>query len=118
MNTIVWATQILVAIALTVSGLVILLMPKQKLASKLSWVKAYSDGMRYFICVVKILGAIGLIFPFYLNIFPILTPVAAASISVFMLFAMRYHLTKKEYKDVPATMIFFVLALFILYNRI
>ena len=117
MNTTLWILQGLVAIALTVSGLLIMLMPKEKLAPKLSWVKEYSNGMRYFICLSKILGAMGLILPMYLNIVPVLTPVSACCIALFMLLAMRYHFTKKEYKDVPATIIFFVLAFFIAYNR-
>lgn len=117
MNTAVWIIQGIVAIALTASGLIIMLVPKEKLITKLSWVKEYSDGMRYFICTSKILGAFGLIFPMYLNIMPILTPIAACFIALFMILAMRYHFIKKEYKDVPATMIFLVLAIFIAYNR-
>lgn len=117
MNTTLWIIQGIVATTLTASGLIIMLIPKEKLIPKLSWVKEYSDGMRYFICTSKILGAIGLILPMYLNILLILTPIAACFIAVFMLFAMRYHLAKKEYKDLPATIIFFVLAIFIAYHR-
>ena len=117
MNTTLWIMQGIVATALTASGLIIMLMPKEKLVSKLSWVKEYSDGMRYFICSSKILGAIGLIFPMYLNILPIFTSIAACCIAVFMLLAMRYHFSKNEYKDIPATIIFLVLAIFIAYNR-
>ena len=117
MNTTLWIIQGIVATALAVSGLIIMLLPKEKLATKLSWVTEYSNGMRYFICSSKILGAVGLILPMYLNILPVLTPVAACCVALFMLFAMRYHITKKEYKDVPATIIFFVLAVFIAYNR-
>lgn len=117
MNTALWTIQGLVAITLTASGVIILALPKEKLAQKLSWVNKYSDGMRYFICISKILGAIGLIVPMYFNFVPVLTPIAACFIALFMIFAMRYHFITKEYKDVPATIIFFVLALFIAYNR-
>ena len=117
MNTTIWILQYIVATALTASGLIIMLMPKEKLSMKLSWVEEYSDGMRYFICSSKILGAIGLILPLYLNILPVLTPIAACCIALFMLLAMRYHFSKKEYKDVPATVIFFVLSILIAYFR-
>lgn len=117
MNTTLWIIQGIVATALTASGLITMLVPKEKLAPKLSWVKEYSDNMRYFIGSSKITGAIGLILPMYLNVLPILTPIAALFIALFMLLAMRYHFSKKEYKDVPATIIFFALALFIAYNR-
>jgi len=117
MNTTLWIIQGIVATALIASGLIIMLMPKEKLSSKLSWVETYSNGMRYFICSSKILGGIGLILPMYLNILPILTPIAACFIALFMLLAMRYHISHKEYKDIPATVIFFALALIIAYFR-
>lgn len=117
MNTTLWILQSLVAFALGASGLIIMLAPKDKLVNKLSWVKEYSDGMRYFICTSKIAGAIGLILPMYLDVLPILTPISASFIALFMILATRYHITKKEYKDLPATIIFFSLAVFIAYNR-
>lgn len=117
MNTTIWILQGIVATALVASGFIIMLLPKEKLTPKLSWVDEYSDGMRYFICTSKILGGIGLILPMYLNILPILTPIAACFIALFMLFAMRYHILHKEYKDVPATVIFFILAIVIAYFR-
>ncbi|MDE3145525.1 MAG: DoxX family protein [Bacteroidota bacterium] len=117
MNTTVWIIQGIVATALTASGLIIMLLPKEKLTPKLSWVAEYSDGMRYFICLSKIAGGIGLILPMYLNIMSVLTPIAACCIAVFMLLAMRYHFIKKEYKDVPATIMFLALSIFIAYNR-
>lgn len=116
MNTILWSIQGIVATALTVSGVIIMALPKEKLAKKLSWVNEYSNGMRYFICISKILGAIGLILPVYLNILPILTPIAACFIALIMLLAFRYHIIHKEYRDIPATVIFFILSVFIAYN--
>lgn len=117
MNTTVWIIQGIVATVLTASGFITILVRKEKLATKLSWVKEYSDTMRYFIGSSKIAGAIGLILPTYLNIMPILTPIAACCIALFMLLAMRYHFSKKEYKDVPATVIFLALVIFIAFNR-
>lgn len=117
MNTTLWVIQGLTAAILTGSGVIILTLPKKQLAKKLSWINKYSDGMRYFICISKILGAAGLIVPMYFGFFPILTPIAAYFIALFMIFAMRYHFITKEYKDVPATILFFIAALFIAYHR-
>lgn len=117
MNTTIWILQGTVAAALIASGLIIMLLPKEKLAQKLTWVSAYSDGMRFFICSSKILGGIGLILPQYLKILPVLTPVSACFIALFMLFAMRYHVLHKEYKDIPATVVFLILSLMIAYFR-
>ena len=117
MNTLLWILQVVLAVALTASGTIIMIIPKDKLAGKLSWVSEYTDQMRYFICYSKIAGAIGLILPLYLNILPILTPIAASFIALFMIFAMRYHFLHREYKDLPATIIFLVLSLFIAISR-
>jgi len=117
MNTTLWIIQGILATVFTASGLIIMLLPKEKLASKLSWVNEYSNGKRYFICASKIVGAIGLIVPLYLNILPILTPIAALGLAMIMVLAMSYHFRKKEYKDVPATVLFLALSLFVAYNR-
>ena len=117
MNTTLWITQGILATVFFTSGFVIILLPKEKLAKKLSWVKEFPDWLRYFICSSKINGAIGLILPMFLNILPILTPLAACGIALIMTLAMGYHLRKKEYKDVPATVIFLGLSVFVAVNR-
>lgn len=116
MNTILWVIQSLLALVFTLSG-VIVYINKNKLATKLSWLNEYSSGMVFFICFSKIAGAIGLILPMYFNLFPILTPIAAFGIAIIMILAMRYHIQKKEYKDIPATVIFLLLSLFVIYGR-
>jgi hypothetical protein len=118
MNTKVWIIQGILATVFTLSGLIIMLLPKDKLAARLSWINEYSDSMRHFICLAKIFGAMGLILPMYLNILPILTPIAALGIATIMSLAMAYHFRKNEYKDVPATIIFGVLALIVAYYRL
>ena len=117
MNTTLWIIQGILATVFAASGLIIMFLPKEKLATKLSWVKEFPDWLRYFICSSKITGAIGLILPIYLNILPILTPIAAFGIAMIMILAMGYHLRKKEYKDLPATIIFLCLSLFVAFHR-
>ena len=117
MNTALWITQGILATVFASSGLIILLLPKEKLAPKLSWVREYSDGTKLFICLAKITGSIGLILPMYLNILPVLTPIAALGLATIMLLALLYHLRRNEFKDIPATIIFLALTLFIVINR-
>jgi hypothetical protein len=116
MNTTIWIIQGILATVFALSGTVIYLF-KDTLKPKLSWLTAYSPNMVLFICVSKIIGALGLILPMYLNTAPILTPIAALGIATIMLLAMAYHLRKKEYKDLPATIFFLVLSLFVAYHR-
>lgn len=117
MNTTLWIIQGILATVFILSGLIIILF-KNKLASKLSWLKEYSPDMVLFICLSKIAGAIGLILPMYLNVLPILTPIAALGLASIMILAIAYHFRKKEYKDLPATILFLALSLFVAYHRL
>ena len=116
MNTTSWIIQGILATVFTLSGTIIYLF-KDKLKSKLSWLTEYSPNMVLFICVSKIIGAMGLILPMYFNVLPILTPIAALGLASIMMLAMAYHFRKKECKDLPATIIFWALSLFVAYNR-
>jgi uncharacterized membrane protein YphA (DoxX/SURF4 family) len=118
MNNLVWILQWIMAVIFASSGLLIIILPKEKLVSRLSWVRNYSDGTRLFICVSKIVGAIGLIVPRYFNILPVLTPIAAIGLAIIMVLAMLYHIKKNELKDIPATILFFSMAVFIAILRL
>ena len=115
-TTTIWIIQGILATVFTLSGTIIYLF-KDKLKSKLTWLTEYSPIMVQFICVSKIIGAMGLILPMYFNILPILTPFAALGLATIMGLALAYHIRKKEYKDVPATIIFLALSLFVAYHR-
>jgi len=116
MKTTLWTLQIILATVMTASGTVILIF-REKLKSKLTWLNEYSMAMVAFICLSKIAGGIGLLVPMLSGILPILTPIAAVGIATIMLLAFSYHIRNKEYKDVPATIIFFAMAAFIAYFR-
>lgn len=106
----------ILATVFTLSGTIIYVF-KDKLKTKLSWLTAYSPNMVLFICLSKIIGALGLILPIQFSFFLILTPIAALGLASIMVLAIAYHIRKKEYKDLPATIIFLALSLFVAYNR-
>ena len=116
MNTTVWIIQGILATIFALSGIIIYLF-RDKLKSKLSWLTEYSPRMVLFINVSKITGAFGLILPMYFNVLPILTPIAALGLATIMFLAMAYHFRKKEFKDLPATIIFLALSLLVAYHR-
>ena len=109
-------TEGILATVFFLSGTIIYVF-KDKLKSRLSWLTAYSPNMVLFICLAKVMGALGIIFPVYFNVLPILTPIAAIGIATIMILAMRYHILKKEYKDIPATIVFLALSIFVAFNR-
>lgn len=117
MHTSIWTAQVVLAAILTLSGSIILIF-KNRLKHRLTWLNEYSPDMVLFICISKIVGALGLVLPIYMGILPILTVFAALGIALFMVCAFMYHLKKKEYRDIPATVVFFLLAALIAYYRI
>lgn len=117
MNILVWALQGLLSIMFCTSGLMMLLKPKEKLASKMPFVNDYSPAMVRLVAWSHILGALGLTLPLLLNIYPVLTPVAASSLAVVMILAMRYNLGRQDIKSVLIDLVICLLFTFIAYYR-
>jgi len=97
MNVFIWIVQSVLAVHIGISGFLKLTQPKEKLAAKFPWMHDTSQTTVRLIGVVEVLGAIGLIAPKATGIAPVLTPVAAAGLSVFMILATALHLRRKEY---------------------
>jgi uncharacterized membrane protein YphA (DoxX/SURF4 family) len=69
------------------------------------------------IAVLEILGIIGIILPWALQILPILTPVSAIGFAIIMLLAAGIHYKRKEYKSVGINLTTFIICIFIAYIR-
>ena len=117
MNTIIWVVQCISATIFGISGLLKLVTPKDILEEKIGWLRDYSALTVRFIGLCELLGAIGLVVPMALDIFPIFTPIAATGLVIIMLLGARAHLIRKEYKKISVDLLFFVLALFIAIER-
>ncbi|MFI5490857.1 DoxX family protein [Micromonospora echinaurantiaca] len=96
MSVFVWTLLGVLAAWITLSGLLKLTQPKEKLGARFPWMHDAPHGLVWFIGVVEILGAIGLIVPRATGIAPILTPLAAAGLAILMLLATGLHLRRKE----------------------
>ncbi len=68
--------------------------------------------------ILEILGAYGLVIPLWLNIVPILTPLAAACFSVIMLLAMGVNYGRKKYTNIGVNIFLLAIFLFIFIGRI
>jgi uncharacterized membrane protein YphA (DoxX/SURF4 family) len=110
-DTVLWALQILLALAFGAAGLMKATQPKEKLAANLPWVEDFSAGTVKAIGVVEVLGAIGLILPAALDILPVLTPLAAAGLAITMVLAAVVHLRRKEYSGIVVNAVLFTLSL-------
>ena len=118
MNITLWIIAGLLAAAFLAAGAMKLAQPKAKLAdSGMAWTEDFTDGQVKAIGVVEILGALGLILPAALDIAPILTPIAAAGLTVSQLLAASVHVRRGEKQMVPLNLVLAALAAFVAVMR-
>jgi uncharacterized membrane protein YphA (DoxX/SURF4 family) len=110
MNTLIWIIQVLLAVVFAMAGMTKSTQTKEKLVKSLPWVNDYSMATIRFIGIAELLGAIGLIVPWYTGIMPLLTPAAAVGFAVTMILAAIHHSRKREYRSVSMNVILFFLA--------
>ncbi|MBK7844503.1 MAG: DoxX family protein [Bdellovibrionales bacterium] len=117
MNIALWVIQGLLAAMFVMAGMM-KAFQYEKAKEKLPWVKDVSKSLVTFIGISELLGGIGLIAPQAAGILPILTPVAAIGLSVIMLLAARFHLSRKEMPGVITNLFILALAAFVAYGRL
>ena len=119
MNVILWIVQGLLALMFLMAGAMKLSKPKKELREKLGdWVDQYSDISIKLIGLAELLGAIGLILPLAIGVFPILTPIAAIGLAMTMAGAMKVHYQRKEKSKVVTSVVLMVFALFTAIGRL
>src|SRR3954454_9453937 len=97
MNVVAWILQIVLAIAFLGSGVMKVVRPKPALVSAgMGFAEDFSDGAVKAIGVLEIVGAVGLILPWVLNVAPVLTPIAAIGLALVMAGAVVVHIRRKE----------------------
>jgi uncharacterized membrane protein YphA (DoxX/SURF4 family) len=117
-NTALWIAQILLALAFGAAGFMKLTQPKSVAYERgLKWVEDFSQGQINLIGLAEVLGAIGLILPWALNVLPVLTPVAAVGLMIVMLGAAYTHLRRGETPMIAINAVLFALALFVAWGR-
>ena len=90
--------QISLAMLFVYTGLRKILKGKVAFSNSKSWETDYSISTLKFFGFLELLGAAGLILPHYLNIFPVLTSVAATALAMVMAGAILAHIRRDEYK--------------------
>lgn len=111
MNVFLWILQGVLAAAFLGAGLMKLSQPKSKLKENMAWVEDFSDNGVKGIGAAEVLGAIGLILPAATDIAVILTPIAAAALTVTMAGAVITHVKRGEQSQIPPSAVLGILAL-------
>ncbi|WP_430937378.1 DoxX family protein [Saccharicrinis sp. 156] len=119
MNIVLWTIQGLLAVIFLMAGTMKLLKPVKELSKKIGdWVNNFSTTILRAIGLTEILGALGLILPMLLKIYPILTPMAAVGLAFTMIGAMRLHINRKETKEVIVNSVLLLLTIFVIVGRL
>lgn len=121
MNLILWIAAGLLAAGFTAGGMSLLLMRRERyraLAQSQHWVDDFGDGHLKFIGAVKVVGSLGLVLPAALNIAPILTPLAACGMAMFMTGAATTRFRRSEWTLLGFDLVFVGLFVFIAWGRL
>jgi uncharacterized membrane protein YphA (DoxX/SURF4 family) len=118
MHILLWVTQVLLACAFGMAGVMKSTQPVDALAQAgLAWTSQVPLALVRFIGVSELLGAIGLILPAATKIRPSLTPLAALGLLTIMILAMAFHLSRGEVQATPINIVLGGLAAFVAWGR-
>ncbi len=118
MNQALWIVAIVLAASFAGSGLMKLLVPKDKLVSSgQGWAQDYTPTNIRLIGLVELLGAVGLIVPAVTHIAPILVPLAAVGLALVMVGAASVHARRKEAINIGVNAVLLALAVFVAWGR-
>ena len=120
MNLTLWIVAGLLAVVYLVSGVLKLVIPKEKIgamATSARWVEDFSAGSVKAIGALEVLAAVGLILPAALGIVPVLVPLAAAGLVLLMAGAVFTRIRRHEVTPMVADFTYLALAGFVAWGR-
>jgi len=118
-NVVLWILQIVLGLVMLMAGGMKLMQGKDKLLEdpRMGWAGDYSDSTIRGIGALEVLAGVGLILPWWLDIAPVLTPLAAAGVVGIQIGAIATHLRREEMQMVAMNAMFGVLALLVALGR-
>lgn len=120
MNLALWIVTGLLAVQSFAGAGAKLFIPKDKFASMFAnwkWAEDFTPGTFKFIGVVEALGAVGLVLPGLLGIAPILVPIAASGMALYMSGAATTRLRRGEFLVMLGDVVVLALCVFVAWGR-
>ncbi|MFL5575657.1 MAG: DoxX family protein [Gemmatimonadaceae bacterium] len=118
MNVALWICQLLLALVFLFSGVTKSTQPVARLvASGQTGVEGLPRGLVCFIGICELFGVAGLVLPWALQTFPVLTPSAAAALGIIMVLAARVHVRRREYRTAAANLVLLTLCVTVAVGR-
>jgi uncharacterized membrane protein YphA (DoxX/SURF4 family) len=116
-NVVLWILQILLGAVFLTAGTMKMTQPPEKLQKNLTWIEDVTPMQLRGIGLVEVLGGLGLILPWALDIARWLTPVAAVGLAIVMVLAAAVHAKRHEYMKISFNAILLVLAVVVAVGR-
>jgi uncharacterized membrane protein YphA (DoxX/SURF4 family) len=118
MNTALWIVAGVLAFVFAGSGVMKLVVPKEKLVAQgLGGLADVDPNAIRAIGVAEVLGVIGLIVPPLVHVLPVLAPAAAVGLALVMVGAIVTHGRRQEYPNVAVNVALLALAIFVAWGR-
>ena len=120
MDTALWVIAVLLAVGFLAGGSALILLPKEKyraLGANQHWVDDFGTGHLKAIGAIKTTGAVGLVLPAWTGIAPMLVPLAAAGLALFMAGAATTRFRRSEWRYFVGDLVFIGLFAFVAWGR-
>lgn len=117
MNIALWISQVLLGAMFIMTGSMKLFQSVEELSKMLPWVNSVPLGLIKFIGVSELLGGLGLIIPSAFRFKPVLTIWAAIGISLIMVLASAFHISRGENSVIGMNFVLLAIAIFIVWGR-
>ncbi|UMG91616.1 DoxX family protein [Nocardioides sp. TF02-7] len=120
MDLTLWILAGVLALAYTAGGTSLLLLPREKyraLGHSQYWVDDFGDTHLRIIGTIKVVGAVGLVVPAALDVAPVLTPLAACGLMLFMAGAGTTRFRRGEWTLLAGDLVFISLFAFLAWGR-
>jgi uncharacterized membrane protein YphA (DoxX/SURF4 family) len=102
MNIALWIAHTVLGLIFVAAGAPKLLLPRARLAEKMTWTNTAPDVLVKLLGLAELLGAVGLILPRLVGVAPFLTPMAAACLFAILIGALVTKLRLRESPALPA----------------
>ncbi|MBB3752109.1 hypothetical protein FHT44_004621 [Mycolicibacterium sp. BK634] len=120
MNTVLWVVAGVLAVAFAVGGASQILLSKARyraLSTSQHWVDDFSPGHIKAIGTIKLVGAAGLVLPALTNVAPVLVPLAATGLMLFMAGAATTRFRRSEWGPMLGDVLFIGAFAFVAWGR-
>jgi uncharacterized membrane protein YphA (DoxX/SURF4 family) len=115
MNITLWIIQVLLALTFIFTGGIKLVMPMEEMLKQMPI--ALPPAFLIFTGIVEVLGGLGVILPWLLNVRPRLTPLAAAGLVIVMIGAVVYTVAAGDQVSALMPAVVGLLAAFVAWGR-